>query len=513
MRRVTDTKRPNRGLNGLLVVLLAGLAVVLPALALAADRAKRPGAAPALAYSGPTTVRAGTVLTARTPADKNIVAVTFRIDGKPFASDTVPPYAVRVLPDELASGRHQVAIELVYRSGERRRSARSPINVPRRGGQRVLTVSPARFALAARRMSAGNVTVRLLPGRYAVRNLPIASNVTLVGSGPATVLETAGDDHWAGLVLKGSDITVANLAIRGSATPAQGRGIAVQPGSQRVMLRRLDISRTRDAGVYVWGAASEITVQDSRIDGGTTAMSGVIVRTGEGNDASVIRTRITRFAGYGVLFSQLRHDNRTAGLRNVALDNEISDIDATEDTDGRSKGGIWSGGALASIIGNRVTRAGWDGIETVGSSYQVVIARNTISRTRVGIYLEHATHSSLISRNVITDVWTGINIEWLYNGIGSADNQFLQNVIHHALIGIFVDYGSDRNLLSRNRFHYGGRPSIILQGASQNRVVENVACGAEGSIVREQAADPGTGVSVRGTANVIEANTSLATCS
>ena len=512
MRRVTETKRPHRGLNGLLVALLAGLAVVLPALALAADRAKRPGVAPALAYSGPTTVRAGTVLTARTPADRNIVAVTFRIDGKPFASDTVPPYAVRVLPDELTSGRHQVAIELVYRSGERRRSARSLINVPRRGGQRVLTVSPARFALAARRMSAGNVTVRLLPGRYAVRNLTIASNVTLVGSGPATVLETAGDDHWAGLVLKGSDITVANLAIRGSATPSQGRGIAVQPGSQRVMLRRLDISRTRDAGVYVWGGASEITVQDSRIDGGTTAVSGVIVRTGEGNDASVIRTRITRFAGYGVLFSQLRHDNRTAGLRNVALDNEISDIDTPEDTDGRSKGGIWSGGALASIIGNRVTRAGWDGIETVGSSYQVVIARNTISRTRVGIYLEHATHSSLISRNVITDVRTGINVEWLYNGIGSADNQFLQNVIHHALIGIFVDYGSDRNLLSRNRFHYGGRPSIILQGASQNRVVENVACGAEGSIVREQAAHPGTGVSVRGTANVIEANTSLAAC-
>jgi len=30
--------------------------------------------------------------------------------------------------------------------------------------------------------------------------------------------------------------------------------------------------------------------------------------------------------------------------------------------------------------------------------------------------------------------------------------------------------------------------------------------------VREQAAYPGTGVSVRGTANVIEANTSLAAC-
>ena len=495
----------------MLLALLAALAVVVPALAVAADRAKGPAAA--LAYAGPTTVRAGTTLLARTPADKNIVAVTFRVDGKPFASDTVPPYTTRVLAGELAPGRHRMVVELVYRSGDRRRSRPTHIDVPRRGGQKMLTVSPAGFAAAARRMAAGNVAVRLLPGRYQIRELPIGGNVTLVGSGPATVLETPADDHWGGLVLKGSDITVANLAIRNASPSGRGHAISVQPGSQRVMLRRLDISRARDAGVYVWGAAAEITVQDSRIDGGTSALSGVIVRTGEGNDASVIRTRITRFAGYGVLFSQLRHDNRSAGLRNVALDNDIADIDAAENTDGRSKGGIWSGGALASIIGNRVTRAGWDGIETVGSSYQVVIARNTISRTRVGIYLEHATHSSVISRNVITDVRTGINVEWLYDGIGSADNQFLQNVVHHALIGIFVDYGSDRNLLSRNRFHYGGRPSIILQGASQNRVVENVACGAEGSIVREQAADPGTGVSVRGTANVIEANTSLASCS
>ena len=510
MRRDTDTQRPSGRPSGLLLALLAALAVVIPALAMAADRAKGPAAA--LAYAGPTTVRAGTTLLARTPADRNIVAVTFRVDGKPFASDTVPPYTTRVLTGELAPGRHRMVVELVYRSGERRRSRPSQIDVPRRGGQKMLTVSPAAILRAATAKPAGNVAVRLLPGRYPIRELPIGGNVTLVGSGRATVLETPADDHWGGLVLKGSDITVASLAIRNASASGRGHAISVQPGSQRVMLRRLDISRARDAGVYVWGAASEITVQDSRIDGGTTALSGVIVRTGEGNDASVIRTRITRFAGYGVLFSQLRHDNRSAGLRNVALDNDIADIDAAENTDGRSKGGIWSGGALASIIGNSVTRAGWDGIETVGSSYQVVIARNTISRTRVGIYLEHATHSSVISRNVITDVRTGINVEWLYDGIGSADNQFVQNVVHHALIGIFVDYGSDRNLLSRNRFHYGGRPSIILQGASQNRVVGNVACGVEGSIVREQAADPGTGVSVRGTANVIEANTSLASC-
>ena len=80
---------------------------------------------------------------------------------------------------------------------------------------------------------------------------------------------------------------------------------------------------------------------------------------------------------------------------------------------------------------------GWDGIETVGSSYQVVIARNAISRTRVGIYLEHATHSSLISRNVITDVRTGINVEWFYDGIGSAElfHVYITNVPGDVAVG------------------------------------------------------------------------------
>ena len=111
MRRDTDPHRSRRRPNAPLLAVLACLAVAVPALAVAAER-QRAATPPALAYAGPTTVTAGTTLTARVPNDRNIVAVTFRVDGRPFASDTVPPYTARVLSGELEPGRHRVVIEL-----------------------------------------------------------------------------------------------------------------------------------------------------------------------------------------------------------------------------------------------------------------------------------------------------------------------------------------------------------------------------------------------------------------
>jgi parallel beta-helix repeat protein len=214
---------------------------------------------------------------------------------------------------------------------------------------------------------------------------------------------------------------------------------------------------------------------------------------------------------WGILFSQVPHDNHTSGLRALALDNVINDIDEAKSTNGTSKGGIWSGGAQATIVGNRIRRIGWDGIETVGTSDGVWIAANRISETKTGIYLEHATTHSVIRNNTISDVDTGIIVEWLYDGVGSTDNHFIANRVKHSRVGIFVDFGSDRNVLQHNIFSYGSRPTIILQGASNNLVLDNQACGAAGAVVGEQYADPGTGA-VLGKGNVIQRNRSLPTC-
>jgi parallel beta-helix repeat protein len=191
----------------------------------------------------------------------------------------------------------------------------------------------------------------------------------------------------------------------------------------------------------------------------------------------VIRTRIAGFRSWGINFAQVPHDNTATGLRALALDNVVTDIDRPGDTQGTTEGAIWSGGARSAIIGNVVRRAGWDGIETVGSSHDVSIVDNRIFNTPVGIYLEHSTTGSLIARNVIRGVRTGINVEWEYGGVGSGENSFLDNRVHEAsFVGLFMDVGADDNRILRNHVQ-ASVAGIVLQGSSGNHVEANVVCG------------------------------------
>ena len=471
-------------------------------------------AAQTLRYTGPVVLRPGSVLTAETPVDRQIAAVTFKLDGRAVATDAVAPYAASLLASDLEVGRHVLRVELVYRSGNRRLSPRVDVTATFKGGPRAHAVSTsAGLHALAPRLAHGGVSVHLLPGRYDVNDLQLGTNVILTGSGPATILTTPAGTYGAGLVVSGTNVTVADLAIDGSG-PGDGTGnaILVRPGAGHVVLRHLDLRRVRKTGVYGWGKVIDVTVQDSTISGLTTADAGVIFRMPDESDVSVVRTTITGMRGWGINFFQVPHDNLTTGLRALALDNSISDVDEAQYTNGTSKGGIWSGGAQATIVGNRIRRIGWDGIETVGSSDGVWIAANTVSETKTGIYLEHKTTHSVIRNNTITDVDTGIIVEWLYDGVGSTDNRFIGNRIEHADTGIFVDYGADRNVLQGNVFRYGSRPAIVLQGASNNVVQDNQACGAAGVVVREQLANPGTGA-VMGQGNVITRNRSLTECS
>lgn len=460
-------------------------------------------------YTGKAAIAADGVLTAQVPKGPAVAAVTFELDGRPLASDAVAPYAVSLLAGEVPLGVHAVVVEVVYRSGERRHSRSTLVTVSRPRTRELRTIgSTAELRRLGRRLARGHLGVKLLPGRYDVRDLHVGSHVTFVGSGPATVLRGRGS-QWGVLSVTGRDVTVADLTIDGGGAGGAEHGITVEPGARGVTLKRVAIERFRASGVYAWGRVSEITVQDSAIDGGGSASAGVIARMDDANDISVIRTRIKRTREFGILLSQPGHDNHSTGLRGLALDNGISDVDdPSTDTQGRSKGGIWTGGARATIVGNRITRVGWDGIETVGSSFDVSIASNAISNTKVGIYLEHATTRSTIRRNSIKRVETGINVEWEYDGVGSSENGFLANTIAFAKVGIFVDYGSDRNVLKHNVFAYGLRPAIILQGASTNQVVGNRACGSDGALVREQAAAAGPP-----TDNVITRNTTKRRCS
>ncbi|MGH3080492.1 MAG: right-handed parallel beta-helix repeat-containing protein [Gaiellaceae bacterium] len=451
---------------------------------------------PHVDYLGPDAITERGSLQARATAGSGrVIAVTFLLDGRPLGSDTTRPYTLDVDPAFLPKGRHELRVVAVDSLGRRRSTAPSAVEI---SGSRahVLTATPhqgLRRALAALRR--GNVTVHLGPGRYRLGEIRLGSGARLVGSGPETVISARpGERYWALLVAKGRNIRISDLTLDGGGgfrrDDEGGIAVAVFDGSRDVRLQRLRITRVRTDGVNVWGAYSNVSIQDSRIEGDGTGEAGVVaLGSDESRDTSVIRTRVRGFTSFGILLQQQEDGRPAADLHGVVLDNVVSDIrDPSRDGCwtaakhrtqgcGTNEGGIWTGGVEAAVVGNAVRRARWDGIETVGSSTRTTIVGNRIYDTRTGIYLEHSTHRSLIARNLIVDALTGINVEWWHEGEGSRRNTFAYNRVVRAQTGIFVDVGGDRNRIVGNVFVGGWRPAIVLQGSSRNVVQGNRACG------------------------------------
>jgi parallel beta-helix repeat protein len=294
-----------------------------------------------------------------------------------------------------------------------------------------------------------------------------------------------------------------------------GRALAVADGSAAVRVQRVDIRGVQENGVEVWGAHADVSVQDSTIAGDGARGAGVYeLGSDRSRDMSVVRSDIRGFRAYGIDFAQRAYRRPAAALHNLALDNRIADISDPAVANGRTEGGIWSGGVAAAIIGNRVRDTGWDGIQTVGSSRATSIVDNDVARTRTGIYVEHETTRSLIAGNAIADVITGINVEWRYGGRGSSQNTYAGNRISGAeQAGLFIDVAGDRNRVAGNVVTGGGGPAIVLQGASDNEVTGNRLCGADRApVVQQQSAHHDDGVRADSLRNRIAGNARAAAC-
>jgi parallel beta-helix repeat protein len=452
-------------------------------------------------------------------AGARIVAVGFVLDGTPLGWDTTAPFSLGVDVSLLPSGRHRLRVVGVDSLG--RRASSPPLQITTSEATApMLTATPRRgLAKALAALRRGGVTVRLLRGRYRLAGMVVGTGARLLGSGRRTVIDAPPGESYDALVsARGSDIEISNLALNGGG-PGAGNGYALEVagGSRHVLLRRLWIRHVRRDGVYVSDDHSEVSVQESLIDGDGRAEAGVLVfGSDETRDASVIRSRIRGFREFGVNFVQTAFGRPAAASHALALDNRIEDITNPSTHNGTNEGGIWSGGVEAAIIGNSIRRTGWDGIETVGSSTRTTIVDNDVRSTRVGIYLERATNGSTISRNRLSHVETGINVEWRQEGIGSSGNTFSFNrVIGARRTGLFVDVGSDSNRILRNTFVGGSRPAIVLQGASKNLVLGNRACkSAFGSapLVREQAASWDNGQPAYPQGNVLADNRNVRSC-
>ena len=514
------------------VLVIAALAVAVAALVLAAFDAERGGpsragavpsrvgapmasepvrASTRVTYTGLRRLAGGETLRARVrAAGERIVAVTFLLDGEPLGTDTTAPYALDVA--RLPHGRHRLRVTAVDRLGDRHSSR--PVRV-RIGGAATagLTATPATgLGPVLSALARGHVTVRLAPGRYVVPHLELGGGARLLGAGPRTVL-VAATGGWSLVTVRGRGVRVADLTIDGAGRAE--RAIGVAGGSHDVRLQRLRIRGVLETGVEVWGAHSGVSVQDSTIAGGGADGAGVFaLGSDQSRDTSVVRTRISGFRSHGINFAQRAYDRPSAALHALALDNEVHDIDDPAAARGTHEGGIWSGGAGAAIIGNRVRDIGWDGIQTVGSSRGVTVVGNDVARTGVGIYLEHETGDSLIARNVIADVATGINVEWRYDDAGSSGNTFEANtIVRPTDAGIFVDVEGDRNRIVGNTVAGGTGPAVVLQGASGNLVAGNRACARPGQeLVVQQSAHHDDGRAAHSLRNRLADNVSADPC-
>jgi parallel beta-helix repeat protein len=279
--------------------------------------------------------------------------------------------------------------------------------------------------------------------------------------------------------------------------------------------------------VFAWGAYSSVSVQDSQITGGPGASAGVVAGEsgtyGTSSDSSVIRSTLANFEDFGILFAHAAHGRTDAARHALALDNDVRNVadpdragcvaTPTDAGCGTNEGGIWSGSYGGAIIGNRVRNTRWDGIETVGSSTGASIVGNRIAGTRTGIYLEHATNHSLIARNVVTDVESGVLVEWAYGGVSSRFNRFHDNrIVRARRVGLLVSIGADGNRIERNTFAGSALPAIVLHGSSENVVRGNRVCGALGPVVAEWEGRRDTGLSATPTGNTIAGNGAAARC-
>jgi hypothetical protein len=522
-----NVARQKRTLGLLFAVLLAAAGCSGESTPTPSSAERTSGRGPSVEFLGPERLTRLVNLEARArpAAGSRVVAVTFFLDGRPLGSDTTRPYRLDVEPALLPQGSHQVRVEAVDNLGRRRSTTPSSVTVDASGSELVEAAPGASFARAREALERGGVTVRLAPGRYTVEELELGSGARLVGSGLQTVLAApARTRYWALLVARGKNIRISDLTLDGGGNRPRDReggiGVAVFDGSRDVRLQRLRMTRVRTDGVNSWGAHSNISIQDSRIESNGRGEAGVVaLGSDESRDTSVIRTRVRGFTSFGILLQQQQHGRPRADLHGVVLDSVVSDIrDPSRDGCwtaakyrtpgcGTNEGGIWTGGVEAAVIGNTVRRARWDGIETVGSSTRTTIVDNEIHDTRTGIYLEHSTHRSLIARNVIVDALTGINVEWWHEGEGSRRNTFAQNRIVGAEAGIFVDVGGDRNRIVGNVFVGGSRPAIILQGSSHNLVQGNRGCRARGdSLVALESARWDDGSEAHSRANRLTGN-------
>src|SRR5262249_49777213 len=157
-------------------------------------------------------------------------------------------------------------------------------------------------------------------------------------------------------------------------------------------------------GIEIWSAHSGVSIQDSAIDGGTRASTGI--RDYQSDDVSgddgVFRTQVSGFQDYGVLFQAWDSGHWVPGERNLAVGNTARSMQNPATDNGTNEAGIWLGGQDNIAYDNTVDDTGWEGVWTGGLHSHPIVAHNTLTNLKVaGVYLEHSSDDAVIADNTI----------------------------------------------------------------------------------------------------------------
>ena len=121
---------------------------------------------PRVSYRGPRVLRGRTLLRARVRRQSTpIVAVTWRLDGRPLGSVTTAPHVLDVDASLLPPGRHRLRVESVDRLGTRSSSRPVSVSIAPDPEPRLVASPSHGLDRAISALARGHVRVRLAPGR------------------------------------------------------------------------------------------------------------------------------------------------------------------------------------------------------------------------------------------------------------------------------------------------------------------------------------------------------------
>ena len=207
--------------------------------------------------------------------------------------------------------------------------------------------------------------------------------------------------------------------------------------------------------IHVWGSASGARVLDTGIDGHGVIDAGLVVHQPAGFVARRVVAR--RFLSFGIVVDPNDFNYTTKSLYSLR-DLTIAGVSrrVPGSSNGTAEACLWLGsrGAVQRVSVHDCAISGiWTG--TAMKSSRVEDA--TITRSRVGIYIEHFTTGTTFRRlHFGAGVTRGVNAEWANRDQGgrpaSVDNVIEDAYFGTSHVGVYLDQGTTRTLIRRSVF-------------------------------------------------------------